>query len=47
MPNPEPIVFEREYAASPERVFAAWKIHEWDVRPGGKIRVSLAFDQGP
>ena len=65
MSQPDPIVFEREYAASPERVFAAWtdvetlgrwfgcagdmrwKIHEWDVRSGGKIRVSLDFEEGP
>ena len=24
-----------------------WTVHEWDVRPGGAIRVSLEFDAGP
>jgi uncharacterized protein YndB with AHSA1/START domain len=24
-----------------------WTVHEWDVRPGGAIRVSLMFDRGP
>src|SRR6476660_9778575 len=24
-----------------------WTVHEWDVRPGGAIRVSLMFDHGP
>jgi len=24
-----------------------WTVHEWDVRPGGAIRVSLVFDHGP
>jgi uncharacterized protein YndB with AHSA1/START domain len=24
-----------------------WTVHEWDVRPGGAIRVSLEFDTGP
>ena len=24
-----------------------WTVHEWDVRPGGAIRVSLSFDTGP
>jgi uncharacterized protein YndB with AHSA1/START domain len=24
-----------------------WNVHEWDVRPGGAIRVSLEFDAGP
>jgi uncharacterized protein YndB with AHSA1/START domain len=24
-----------------------WAVHEWDVRPGGAIRVSLDFDTGP
>lgn len=24
-----------------------WTVHEWDVRPGGAIRVSLVFDTGP
>lgn len=24
-----------------------WTVHEWDVRPGGRIRVSLEFDTGP
>ena len=24
-----------------------WNVHEWDVRVGGAIRVSLDFDHGP
>ncbi len=24
-----------------------WNVHEWDVRVGGAIRVSLEFDHGP
>jgi predicted enzyme related to lactoylglutathione lyase/uncharacterized protein YndB with AHSA1/START domain len=24
-----------------------WTVHEWDVRPGGAIHVSLEFDAGP
>ncbi|HET7014480.1 MAG TPA: SRPBCC family protein [Streptosporangiaceae bacterium] len=24
-----------------------WTIHEWDVRPGGALRVSLEFETGP
>ncbi|MGN6791064.1 MAG: SRPBCC family protein [Streptosporangiaceae bacterium] len=24
-----------------------WTVHEWDVRLGGRIRVSLEFDSGP
>jgi uncharacterized protein YndB with AHSA1/START domain len=24
-----------------------WTGHEWEVRPGGRIRVSLTFDTGP
>lgn len=58
----ETLVLERDYAAPPERVFAAWtrvdllgrwfgcaddkrwNVHEWDVRPGGRIHVSLDFD---
>jgi uncharacterized protein YndB with AHSA1/START domain len=24
-----------------------WNVHEWDVRPGGAIHVSLQFDTGP
>jgi uncharacterized protein YndB with AHSA1/START domain len=24
-----------------------WTVHEWDVRPGGAIRVSLTFETGP
>jgi uncharacterized protein YndB with AHSA1/START domain len=56
---------QRDYAASPERVFEAWTrvellerwlgcspgmlwtIHEWDVRVGGALHVSLEFDDGP
>lgn len=54
-----------EYAAPPERIWAAWtnveilqkwfgcgpgmlwNVHEWDVRPGGRIFVSLQFDEEP
>jgi len=54
-------VIERDYDASPERMFHAWSdmatlakwfgcgsdmlwnVHEWDVRSGGAIRVSLDF----
>lgn len=24
-----------------------WTVHQWEVRPGGAIRVSLQFDTGP
>jgi uncharacterized protein YndB with AHSA1/START domain len=24
-----------------------WRVHDWDVRPGGAIHVSLDFDTGP
>ncbi len=24
-----------------------WTVHDWDVRPGGAIRVSLVFESGP
>jgi uncharacterized protein YndB with AHSA1/START domain len=61
----ETVVLQREYAASPERVFEAWTnvelltqwfgcgpnmlwtVHEWDVRVGGQLYVSLMFDHGP
>ena len=61
----ETVVLQREYAASPERVFEAWTnvelltqwfgcgpnmlwtVHEWDVRVGGRLHVSLTFDHGP
>ncbi len=24
-----------------------WEVHDWDAHVGGRLRVSLDFDQGP
>jgi uncharacterized protein YndB with AHSA1/START domain len=61
----EDVLLQRDYPASPARVFEAWTdvelltrwfgcgpdmlwtVHEWDVRAGGRLHVSLMFDKGP
>jgi uncharacterized protein YndB with AHSA1/START domain len=61
----ETLRLERDYAATPSEVYAAWTrvevlsrwfgcaddklwtVHEWDVRAGGRIHVSLDFDGHP
>ena len=52
-PVPPPLVYEawtdvrllsQWFGCGPDML---WTVHEWDVRPGGTIRVSLEFDTGP
>jgi hypothetical protein len=40
-------IAERDYAARPVELFAAWTVHTWEVREGGAIAVSLDFDGEP
>lgn len=40
----DPEILSRWYGCQPDQL---WTIHEWDVRTGGALRVSMEFDTGP